>query len=265
MEMREVERAMSSSPARVRGLYRYPVKGLSPEALSEVDLGAGETVPLDRIYAIENGPGRFDPARPAHLPKINFLMLMRDERLATLATCYDGATGVLTVSRAGRPVAQGDLRSAVGRRIIEQFLAAYMAGSLRGPPKIVTAAGHSFSDMSVKCVHVVSLATVREVERVLARPLDPLRFRANLYLDGLAPWEEFGWLGKNLIVGGATLAVFDRTSRCEATGVDPATGRRDLAVPAALQRTWGHSDLGVYARVTGGGRIAIGDAAGLAG
>ena len=68
----------------VGALYRYPVKGLTPEPLQSVVLSPGETLPYDRAWAIENGPGRFDQAQPRHLPKITFLMLMRDERLATL-------------------------------------------------------------------------------------------------------------------------------------------------------------------------------------
>src|SRR5262245_22311671 len=139
--------------SHVVSLYRYPVKGLSPEPLEHVDLEPGQTFPFDRAYAIENGPGRFDSVRPAHLPKINFLMLMRDERLATLETRFDEATGTLTIKREGRQVARGDLRTSVGRQIIEQFMAAYMAGSLRGAPKIVFANGHSFSDKKEKCVH----------------------------------------------------------------------------------------------------------------
>ncbi|MEE8099166.1 MAG: MOSC N-terminal beta barrel domain-containing protein, partial [Hyphomicrobium sp.] len=51
--------AQSGGPT-IRGVYRYPVKGLSPEPLERVELKAGETVPFDRAYAIENGPGRFD-------------------------------------------------------------------------------------------------------------------------------------------------------------------------------------------------------------
>lgn len=251
---------MSISGPHLAALYRYPVKELSPEPLTTVELSQGETVPLDRIYAIENGPGRFDPAQPRHLPKINFLMLMRDERLATLETRYDPDTAVLTINRGGKPVARGDLSTPTGRQIIEQFLAAYMAESLRGRPKIVFAPGHSFSDVSAKCVHLVNLATVREVERAIGQPLDPLRFRANLYIEGFAPWEEVRWLGKSLEVGGATVEVFDRTSRCEATNVDPRTGARNLAVPQALQRTWGHTYLGVYAKVTRTGHVSVGDA-----
>ena len=250
---------MSDSEVRIRGLYRYPVKGLSPEAMSRVELQKDETFPLDRIYAIENGHGRFDPAHPVHLPKITFLMLMRDERLATLKTGYEDSTKSLTISRDGKQVARGDLTSSTGRHIIEQFLAAYMAKSLRGPPKVVTAPGHSFSDMNAKCVHLVNLATVRDLERVVGRPVDPLRFRANIYLDGLPAWEEFGWIGQRLRIGSTALEVFDRTRRCDATNVDPSTGARDLAVPATLQRTWGHSNLGIYARVITDGVISLGD------
>ena len=235
-------------------LYRYPVKGLTPEPLERASLAAGETLPFDRAWAIENGPGRFDPAQPRHLPKINFLMLMRDERLATLRTKFDDASETLTILRDGKQVARGQLTTPLGRQLIEQFIAAYMKAELRGPPKIVHAAGHSFSDVAAKCVHIVNLASVRELERTLGRPVDPLRFRANLYLEGVAPWAEFGWIGKEIGVGESRLAVFARTTRCEATNVDPARGVRDMAVPAHLQRTWGHQDFGIYARVVSGRR-----------
>ena len=89
------------------------------------------------------------------------------------------------------------------------------------------------------------------------RPVSPLRLRANLYLEGVAPWAEFGWLGKELRIGQARLSVFARTSRCEATNVDPATGARDMAIPAHLLRTWGHRDFGVYAKVVTGGEIGV--------
>jgi uncharacterized protein len=242
----------------IASLYRYPVKGLTPEPLERATLAAGETLPFDRAWAIENGQGRFDAAAPRHLPKINFLMLMRDERLATLRTQFDDATETLTILRDGKQVARGQLTSPLGRQLIEQFVGAYMKAELRGPPKIVHASGHSFSDVATKCLHVVNLASVRELERTLGRPVDPLRFRANVYLEGVEPWAEFGWMGKEIGIGEARLAVFARTTRCEATNVDPARGVRDMAVPAHLQRTWGHQDFGIYAKVLTGGEISVG-------
>src|SRR5205823_3140148 len=120
---------------------------------------------------------------------------------------------------------------------------------------------HSFSDVAAKCVHIVNRASVRELERAVGRPVDPLRFRANLYLEGLEPWAEFAWLDKELRIGEARLAVFTRTQRCEATNVDPATGARDMAIPSVLMRTWGHSDFGVYAKILEGGTVTAGTSA----
>ncbi len=244
---------------RVAALYRYPVKGLSPEAVASVSLAAGETFPLDRAWAIENGPGRFDPDNPKYLPKIHFLMLMRDERLATLATRVEDDGQTLVIKRDGKQVARGNLATPIGRQLIEQFLAAYMKGELRGAPKIVASPGHSFSDMKAKCVHIINLASVRDLERIMGRSLDPLRFRANVMLEGVPAWAELGWLDKRLTIGGAALDVFHRTQRCDATNVDPQTGARDTAIPAVLQRAFGHADFGVYGRVAVAGEMAVGD------
>jgi uncharacterized protein len=246
----------------IAALYRYPVKGLSAELMSDVTLTPGETVPCDRIYAIENGPGRFDPENPKHLPKVNFLMLMRNERLATLEARFDEASHVLTILRQGKQVARGALQERLGRQMVEQFLGAYMKDALRGPPRIVSAPGHTFSDVPAKWLHLINLASVRDLERVMGRKLHPLRFRANLHVDGLQPWQEFGWVGKQITIGGVRLEIVHRCERCEATNVDPQTAARDTGIPAVLQRTWGHTDFGVYAKVVYGGVVKTGDAVG---
>jgi uncharacterized protein YcbX len=244
---------------QVVSLYRYPVKGLSPQPLPLLRLKVGGTVPFDRAYAIENGPGRFDPDNPRHLPKVNFLMLMRDERLAALSTEFDEAAEILTIKRDGKQVARGQLSTKLGRQMLEQFFAAYMKEELKGPPRIVSAPEHSFSDVAAKCLHLVNLATVRDLERTVETELDPLRFRANLYFDGADPWQEKNWLGRVLQAGPVRLKVFKETTRCDATNVNPATAQRDTAIPPTLQRTYGHTCLGIYAQVLNDGDIQPGD------
>ncbi len=245
--------------ARLEAIYRYPLKGFSPEALETVDLEAGATIPFDRAWAIENGPGRFDPAAPKHLPKVAFLMLMRDEKLASLEAEFEAETTTLTLKRDGRQVARGNLSLPIGRTMIEQFIAAYMAASLRGAPKIVSAPGHSFSDVALRCVHIVNRGSLRALERVAGKPVSPLRFRPNILIDEWEPWAEFGLIDKEIRIGGARLRVVERTQRCAATEVDPESAARDLSIPALLERTWGHSDFGVYAEIVEGGPIAVGD------
>ncbi len=109
--------------ATLRGIYRYPVKGLTPQRVARTTLAPGRSIAADRLYAIENGPIGFDPAQPVHFPKQRFLMLMRNERLARLRTDYDEATHTLTIQKDGAEAARGDLRTAEGRAAIEAFFA----------------------------------------------------------------------------------------------------------------------------------------------
>jgi uncharacterized protein YcbX len=245
--------------AQIASLHRYPVKGLSPEALQRTRLAPGATVPCDRLYAIENGPSGFDPAAPAYFPKQRFLMLMRNERLAALRTHFDEASHALTISHDGREAARGDLRTSKGRGAIEDFFARYCTDELRGPPRVLHGEGHSFSDVARKVVSIINLASVQAVEDVIGAPVDPLRFRANLYVEGWPAWREFGLLEATLAIGDVRLKVAKRIVRCAATNVDPETGVRDLTIPPTLMQNFGHMDCGVYAEVVEGGEIGVGD------
>jgi hypothetical protein len=240
-------------------IYRYPVKGLSPDPLERVAVAPGEALPFDRAWAIENGPSRFDPADPHPVPDISFLILMRDERLATLEARFEEDTQRLVLLRAGRQVASGLLATPSGRQILEQFFAAYMGDRLRGRPKIVGVPGHTITEDGSKRVHLVNLATVRDLERIMGRPIDPIRFRPNLTVDGPAPWAELAWIGREISVGPVRLKVVERTARCAATNVDPKSGARDMDIPAVLRRELGHTDFGVYAEILTPGTLSLGD------
>ena len=249
-----------SPPAQIASLYRYPVKGLSPESLPRVVLEVGQTFPADRRYAIENGPSGFDPTAPEWLPKSYFLMLMRNERLAGLQTRFEDRTNLLTIEEGGGGAARGDLETAEGRAAIEQFFTANFAGDLKGPPKVLSGGGHSFSDVARKVVSIINLASVRAIEGIVHQEVHPLRFRANLYVNGWPAWHEFDLLDQTLAIGDARLKVVKRIVRCAAVNVDPESAARDLDIPHTLMRRFGHADCGVYAEVIAGGTIGVGDA-----
>ena len=249
----------NTPPAEITGLYRYPVKGLTPEALEQVALRTGETLPSDRRYAIENGQSGFDQAAPSWMPKTVFLMLMRNERLAALRTHFEDESHVLTIHRDGKMVARGDLETAEGRAAIEGFFAQNFVPELKGPPKILVSPGHSFSDVAKKVVSIINLASVRAVETMVSADVNPLRFRANLYARGWPAWHEQGLVGARLAIGEARLKVVKTITRCAATNVDPDTAARDLEIPTAIQNRLGHNECGIYAEVIKGGTIEIGD------
>ncbi len=247
--------------ARITALYRYPVKGFSPEAMIDVDLVAGETMPFDRAFAIENGPSGFDSAAPVHISKTRFYCLARVADLAKFATRFDPATTLFTLAENGATVAEGRLDTAEGRATIEAFVAARFQGDIYAAPKVLRAPGHSFSDVAKKVLHLVNLETLRVMEAKLGRPVDPIRFRPNVVVDGLAAHAELDWApGTRIMLGDIPFEMVKRTERCAATTVDPATGARDLQIPRHLMQTLGHTDCGVYLRSLADGRLAVGDA-----
>ena len=245
-------------------LYRHPVKGLSAESLDSTDLTPGRCLPHDRRFAIAHGASRFDPTHPAWHDKRQFLTLLTHERLAELRVSFDSESGSLTILRGGRQVVRGDVTKPIGRDLVNQFLAAFMRDRTPGPPRLVEAPGIAFSDSRDQLLSLINLASLADLERVTRSPVDPLRFRGNLYLADADPWAEHDWRGRMLIVGTARLKVLEPIERCAATTVNPETAARDLNIPKALMRGYGHTHCGVYAEVVDAGWISLGDAITLA-
>lgn len=251
--------------AEVTALYRYPVKGLSAEPLPALTLARASGLAFDREYALALGTTEFDPQNPEPLDKGFFLMLRSNEVLAALSTRFDPESGQLTVIRDGEAVLTEDLRSETGREAVEAFFEGYVGPAAKGRPRLVRAAGHKFTDGSVispafmRAVSLINLASVRALEERTGQPIHPLRFRANIYVDGLEPWAEMDWVDREVTIGSLRLRGLARTPRCAAVDVNPETAARDTNLPKALKRNFGHVDLGIYLEVLADGAIAVGD------
>lgn len=245
----------------VAALYRHPVKGFTPEPLTVAALRAHDGFPDDRLYAVENGPSGFDPRAPAFLPKSRFTVLAQIPDVARIRTRYED--GVFTAETDGRGRATCDLRTDAGRIALAAWLeTALPADQLRGPLKVVHAEGHRFMDHPQGAVSVVNLASVAALGEKMGQRLDPLRFRANVYVADWPAWGEANFEpGQRIRLGGAEVRLFKPIVRCVATHVDPATGVRDIEVVDALRTLEGHLHCGLYVHVIEGGVVSLGDAA----
>jgi uncharacterized protein YcbX len=248
---------------QIASLWRHPVKGFTPERLARARLTAGGFFPGDRIYAVEDGPTGFDPAAPTWIPKMKFAVLAKIAEVARARTAYDEASGALTVTAAGRAPFCADLTAEPGREAFADWLTGFLGEAANGTLTVVQAPGHRFTDHPQGHLSIVNLASVRELEARVGRPVDPLRFRANLYVEGWPAWIEEQALGATALLGPVRAEVFSPIVRCVATHVDPASGERDMDVVAALREHFGHLHCGVYLHILEGGELAEGDRAEL--
>jgi len=242
----------------VSSLYRYPIKGLSAQLVSNVTLEAGRPFPHDRIYALARAGGAADVDEPKWAKKGLFVMLMLEEALARVQTRLDIDTLKFVVRQGNEELLNVDLEDGRGRRSAEEFFHR-LVPTLRAAPRLVRARDGHFMDKPDNVLSLINLATVRSLEEQWGYEIDPLRFRANIYIEGARPWEEFDWIGRDLVLGDTRMRVDRRNGRCGATNVNPSTGRRDLDLPGSLRAAFGHKDLGVYLVVREGGKLAIGD------
>lgn len=245
---------------RIEYLYRFPVKGLSAEAIEAAEVAAGGAIPWDRAFALAQGDSGFDPAAPSWLPKDNFMCQKRNARIALLRSMFDPRAGMLAIRAPdGSAVRENPLTEA-GRARIGAFLAGYLGEEARGETRFHHVPGHVFCDQRKPVVSLINLASWRDFEARVGERRHRRRFRANVWFSGAPAWAENDWVGRTLQLGGAVLRVTKRIARCPATEVNPLTGERDADPVAELRALYGHVDLGIHAEVIEGGKFAVGDA-----
>lgn len=241
-------------------LHRYPIKGFTPEPVETAALETGCAFPCDRLFAVENGPSGFDPEAPTFIPKGRFTVLARGAAVAAVRTRYDEAAGALTATAPGREEFRGNALSQAGRKAFADWLAPVLADEMQGPLRMIDGRGHRFLDDPAGHVSILNLASVRDLAGRIGRPIDPLRFRANIHVEGWAPWVENNAAGRLLRLGEAEAKVLRPITRCAATEVDPRMATRDMTIPADLHRLYGHVWCGIYVQVITSGTVALGQA-----
>ncbi len=240
-------------------IHRHPLKGWTPESLPQVKLEAGGGLPFDRHFAFTNGRLEEKPTPGKWVQARTFLQLTFFPELAAFRCSLD-ESGLLTMSAPDGSDAQAQAGAPDGFGEANAFIQRHFEAGPHGAPFLSEQApGHGHWDFSDTNISIINLATVRVLEDAAGHPLERERFRGNLYVDGLEPWEEFTWPGRQLAIGDLRLDVLRPIQRCAMTSTEPGTGKRAFDLPAIMEKAFGHKFCGVYAKVSAGGEIAQND------
>lgn len=247
--------------ATVAHLIRHPIKSAGFEEVAAVTLLAGRAFPFDREWAVAHAAAKFGAATDQWQPKLNFLRGWGAADLMAVSCTSDVAARRVTLNhpRAESLVVAPDHPADQARLIA--WLRPFWPEVRPEPAAVVHVPGVPMTDVPDPFVAVLNVASNRALSQRLGQDLSIHRWRGNIWLDGLVPWEEFDLVGRDLRIGSAVLHVEERITRCRATEANPDTGRYDAPTLAALNDGYGHQDFGVYARVVQGGDVALGDPA----
>ncbi len=245
--------------SQIIALSRFPVKSLLEEKLSRITIRAGELFPEDRRYALSFLPDDSPSALPWQ-PKRHFATLARDHRLCTIDSRYDAQTQKLTLAHPAQGQVEGRLNSDSERRTLEQFLTQVLDVEGQGADdskklRLVDSAGQGFTDRPDPHISLINRASVTDLSEKIGHDITPERFRGNILIDGLAPWEERGWIGQVITVGPVRFAVERMIGRCKATAINLETKTPDHNIPKALRDHYGHTEMGLYLRALSDGTL----------
>jgi ferredoxin-NADP reductase len=246
----------------VTDIRRYPVKGLGGESLTSTDIGP-RGICWDRALGMPNGrqplqpPGQWTPFEAFAVLKTRGDIGELSARVEPHGAELHNAESV-DILRKGAVIASVPIVDGAPRPSPNHTVGAWIGTD--GEAREVFSPGVPLWDDDEAHASIINLATVRSIGAAMGVDnLDPLRFRANIYLDGLEPWEELRWIGCRIRIGDAVGEVFSPIQRCRATSAPPGSNGWDLNLPGALAAHFGHLHNGIYIRFEQTARVQIGD------
>lgn len=245
--------------AQLTDIFRHPIKGLAPESLSLAELIPGQALPGDRQFALAHKTSKYDPNSPAWQKRNNFVVVALTPKLATIATRYDDSAGRFMVSDAAGVEHSFNLAELDDQTRLGALIETYGDAAQPGPYTLAHVPKGNLADRNTQTISLHNNASHDAVVQSSDIDISRRRWRGNLWCSGLAAWEEFDWVGKEISIGAVRLEVTERIERCAATSANTATGERDINMPSHLFTEFAHRDFGVLCKVLSKGSIQPGD------
>ncbi|WP_369959062.1 MOSC domain-containing protein [Pseudomonas benzenivorans] len=259
---------------RLSGLYRYPLKSAMAEPLREAQLDALGVAGDRRWMVVDAASGRFLTQRL--LPQMTQLQA-RWQGAEQLRLSAPGMADLLVAV----PDEQAELRGVTiwrdSLRVPDagEAAARWLSQVLGRDCRLVQVSeararqvDTAYAEVGDKVAFadgfpllLIGQGSLDDLSRRVGRPLEMLRFRPNLVVEGAAPYAEDDW--KRIRVGTLEFRVAKGCSRCIMTTLDPQTGERSadrepLTTLRGYRQREGEVYFGQNLIACGSGELALG-------
>ena len=249
-------------------IWRFPVKGFVGERLEEIEAVENSLLPHDRAFALTTGhPLTHEKLAEGWLAKRHFIQLLREERCAEFAFRLTDNAQCLSLYHKGKKMAEAPIedRASLSKALYDFMPDAFtsqpiLSQPILSQPILSQLAKGGYSDTSAPWITLGGRASLEAFARLTGTETCASRFRLNLILATDTAFIERSWAGKIIAIGGVHLEIIEPVGRCGAISVNPQTGQRERDYLPEMEQAWGHTDLGMFARICRGGVLRCGDA-----
>ncbi|WP_052245201.1 MOSC domain-containing protein [Halocynthiibacter namhaensis] len=239
-------------------IWRHPIKAHGREAIVSARLDPSRALPLDRLWAVAHANAKLSPSEDGWHRCPNFSRGASAPLLQALECKVDQASQTLTLTHPQKPGITVNPDDANDQARLIGWLQDLTPDG-RPKPVAIIKAQNAMTDSQTVSLSLINLASNDAIGAGLGQGISPLRWRGNMLVAGLDPWEERSWVGKNIRIGSTEFYIRKEITRCRMTEANPETGERDADTLGALKRGWDIQEMGVHAVVTKAGEITVDD------
>ena len=248
----------------MRALATTPVKSLSLQPRSAVRLEHFGVVDDRRFFLIDDR-GRMVNGKQIGI--LSAVVATYDHGARSLKMTFpDGRTLGAEIRLAGEIQTRFFSRQLSAALVLGPWAAALSEHAGRELRLVMAPLAGTGVDRGLRgAVSIISRASVENLEQVASREVDSRRFRMLIELDGLDAHAEDAWVGRQVTIGEALVAVHGHVGRCLVTGQDPDSGVTNLPTLELLRSyrpalaTTEPLAFGIYGEVLRAGLVRIGD------
>ena len=245
---------------KIKQLFYSPVKSLSFSPINKLEILNNIGIKFDRNFAftrdLDDNKINHVMQNPLDRKIINFLSLKHFPDLNMYN--FDFNNGFLYLKKNNNIILITDIKNEAEINILCEKMQELIPKVKR--IRLVHDPMNPFFDtMPSKTISLINLNSIRDFEKKLSKKIEFQRFRGNIYVDGLNPWDERNLINKTLIINNLKFKVTKEIPRCVATNIRPNSSEINLSIPISLKQFYNHINLGVYLIPLNDGNIKSND------
>ena len=216
-------------------------------------------MPGDRVWALAHDKTRIPNSKKEWIPCSSFLRGSIAPSFMAVTSSYNDSNGTITLMHPSLEKLTFNPNNKEELNLFLKWIKPLCPSQGPSPNELYKVGDRGLTDTEYPSVSLLSIESLKELSSKIGSKLDTKRFRGNLWLSGGKPFEEFDWLGQEIVIGSAKFKIIEPIERCNATKVNPLNGESDIDTLNALNTYYGHQDFGVYCEVITGGSIEKGN------
>jgi hypothetical protein len=255
--------------ATISSINYCPVKSVSFQTIDKCEIKKDIGIIGDRIFAFAKDldldkAQLFEKSPEERKGKWNKVLTLKNSPVLNKYN-FLYKENSLTLTFKDKEVLTIDINELSERQLLSNKIIE-LENSLKEPIILIKNEEFPFFDTSISnkvnfinSVSLINIQSINDFQKKINEKIEISRFRGNICIDEIKPWEERDWIGKTIKINNISFKVEKNIPRCVAINLKPSTDDNSLNLLQSLKKTYNHFEMGIYLTALDDGEINLGD------